>query len=180
MKKTRADSKIESLPPAARAALTGWLFDDNLSYQVCDQRLQQQFSCSVGHTALSQFYQRQAAQRMIDRIASGRALAEGIATDLKAAAPLLEESTLQLIAQKSFDLAISQQTDIDGLATLTQLLLKARKQATDEKALALDREKFELLKKKAEMADATEQVITDAELTTEQREQRIKEIYGRS
>ena len=46
--------------------------------------------------------------------------------------------------------------------------------------IKLDKRKVALLEQKAAQADATEKVLTDAELTAEQRAQRIKEIYGRT
>jgi hypothetical protein len=59
-----------------------------------------------------------------------------------------------------------------GLATV--------KQDLSAQAVQLDREKLELLKKKAAQAEQTERVVRDAELTPEERAQRIKEIYGRA
>ena len=54
--------------------------------------------------------------------------------------------------------------------------------ATDLKAeqVQLDREKLELLKRRADMADATEKVMEDSQLTPEERTRRIAEIYGRA
>ena len=42
----------------------------------------------------------------------------------------------------------------------------------------LDREKLELLKRKAAQAESTEKVLTERELTPAERERAIKEIYG--
>jgi hypothetical protein len=44
----------------------------------------------------------------------------------------------------------------------------------------LDKRKVAILEKKAAQADETEKALKDSELTPEQREQRIKEIYGRA
>ena len=55
--------------------------------------------------------------------------------------------------------------------------VKEQGKAEDRK---LEREKFALLLKKAERADATEKVLTDDDLSPAEREQRIKEIYGRA
>ncbi|MDE2104761.1 MAG: hypothetical protein KGL39_46420 [Patescibacteria group bacterium] len=48
------------------------------------------------------------------------------------------------------------------------------------KKVSLDERKLVLLEKKAAQADATDKVLTDAELSPAEREQRIKEIYGRA
>lgn len=50
----------------------------------------------------------------------------------------------------------------------------------EKQKLAQSERKLVLLEKKAAQADATDKVLTDAELTPEQRAQRIKEIYGRA
>jgi hypothetical protein len=59
-----------------------------------------------------------------------------------------------------------------GLATV--------KQDLNTKKISVDERKMALLEKKAAQAEATDKVLSDAELSPEQREQRIKEIYGRS
>jgi hypothetical protein len=45
--------------------------------------------------------------------------------------------------------------------------------------VAQDERKLKLLEKKAAQSDATEKVLSDADLTPAERTQRIKEIYGR-
>jgi hypothetical protein len=52
--------------------------------------------------------------------------------------------------------------------------------AQKERELKVAEDKLELLKAKAAQAEATKEVLGDAQLTAEQREQRIKEIYGRA
>lgn len=58
--------------------------------------------------------------------------------------------------------------------------LKAVRAGQAEKQISLDRDKFELMRLKADKADATEQVLSNAAMTPEQRAQRIREIYGRA
>ena len=52
--------------------------------------------------------------------------------------------------------------------------------ALKKKELALDQRRVELLEKKAKLADETEATVRDADLTDEERAQKIKEIYGRA
>ena len=48
------------------------------------------------------------------------------------------------------------------------------------KVVTMDREKLELLKRKAEQAENTDKVLSKADMTPEQRELAIREIYGRA
>ncbi len=59
-----------------------------------------------------------------------------------------------------------------------KLGLAVVKQELGFQALLLDREKVELLKRKAAQADSTERVLGERTMTIEEREQAIKEIYG--
>lgn len=61
-----------------------------------------------------------------------------------------------------------------------KLGLQTVREDLNAQKVSIDREKLELMKRKAEQAEATEKVLTDAELTAAEREQRIKEIYGRA
>ena len=61
-----------------------------------------------------------------------------------------------------------------------ELSRKERELAVKQEALAQAERKLVLLEAKAAQANATEQTLDDASLTPEQREQRIKEIYGRA
>jgi len=75
-----------------------------------------------------------------------------------------------LVSQKAFELAVAQSGDVKSLATLVQLLLKARQQELDER-------KVKLLEQKAAQADATRDVV-ESKLTPEQQQARIREIFG--
>ena len=59
-----------------------------------------------------------------------------------------------------------------------KLGLDVVKQELSIQSGVLDREKLELLKRKAAQAESTEKVLTERELTPAERERAIKEIYG--
>lgn len=83
----------------------------------------------------------------------------------------------------------TEQIEAVGQAVFTAVAVKAqdanlfaglRKLSQRDRELNLDREKFELLKRKAEQAEATEAAVQDQTLSPEERARRIAEIYGRA
>lgn len=61
-----------------------------------------------------------------------------------------------------------------------KLGLKVSREISNTKRDSLEARRIALLEQKAAQSDATDKVLSDADLTPEQREQRIKEIYGRA
>jgi len=84
-----------------------------------------------------------------------------------------DRATLDALQQKAYELAESPTSSARDVKSILSLLLKAKDQSLEERRLVL-------LERQAAQAVQTEKVLTDAELTAEQREQRIKEIYGRA
>lgn len=82
-----------------------------------------------------------------------------------------DDADMQQIAKALVALKRSQSDDVMAKAH------KLRAEAA-EKKLALDREKFELIKARADQADRAEGVATDVTLSTSEKERRIKEIFG--
>lgn len=83
----------------------------------------------------------------------------------------------------------TEQIEAVGQAVFTAVAVKVqdanlfaglRKLSQRDRELNLDREKFELLKRKAEQAEATEAAVQDTTLSAEERARRIAEIYGRA
>lgn len=77
-------------------------------------------------------------------------------------------------------------TDAQTRPELLEMVSSSFKSVMAAEKLNLKREelsqgerKLTILEKKSKQADATEKVLTDKELSTEERAQRIKEIYGR-
>jgi hypothetical protein len=69
---------------------------------------------------------------------------------------------------------------LDQVNALMKPVLDFAKLNLKREELDLSKEKFEHLKAMADKGERTDKVLSDAELTPEQRAQRIKEIYGRA
>ena len=98
---------------------------------------------------------------------------ETLQEDFKQRNPQATAAELSAIGQSFFAALALNQQDAEAWVQVQNLNLKTEQ-------ISLDREKLEFLKAKAAQAEQTDKVLSDAELTPEQRAQRIKEIYGRS
>lgn len=143
--------------------------------------------CKVSLARLSQFLsaQRSASLQagLLQQISTGAAAVKEVEREL-ARNPAPEIATL-ISLYRVLILKLSTMGNADPslleLATgMTKTALDFEKLQLKRGELELTREKFELLKAQAERAESTERVLADAELTPAQREQRIKEIYGRA
>jgi len=80
------------------------------------------------------------------------------------------ETTLELIEQMAFDMAMDKQADVKGLIGLMSLFLKARDQQ-------LDKAKFEAMRAKAEQADKAKEVSAST-MTVQEKAARMREIFA--
>ena len=152
-RKPRADSSIENLPPEQRAAIDQWLFIENLGYAKAREQMAAQFGCTLSVGALYGYYQRSQQKRLLLRIEAARETADAIRADLEKSAPLTSASAIQLISQKTFELAAAHACDAKELYLLTRLMLDARGQDLKQQALSLEREKFQFDAAKAALKE---------------------------
>lgn len=82
-----------------------------------------------------------------------------------------DEATLNQLRALTMDMALTPGADLKSIRVLYTLVLKARQ-------LELDDRRIKLLEKKAAQAEKAEQVAKDAAATAEEKELRIKEIFG--
>lgn len=147
--------------------------------------------CKASPSSVSVYLERLRSERrqaaLLAQIASGAQQVKDVekqfskheAPNVDVLIKLLRVQIMQL-ATKSLD----NPDFLDITNTLTRTVMEfisgQTKAELEKQKLAHSERKIRLLEKKAEQADATERVLTDAELTAAEREQRIKEIYGRA
>ena len=119
--------------------------------------------------ALSGFYQRLQQERLLERISQAKDLARSIKGEL-AASNTATLPTIELIAQRAFELAVQESPDVRDLSQLTQLLLKARQMDLDER-------RIKLLEQKAAQADQAGEVVK-SDLSAEEKVVKFREIFG--
>lgn len=144
-----------------------WLFDQNASWKLIVARLKER-GIVTSDGALSSLRSRHSTALRLDyaRIRAERELA-----DLPENAPELTRKALQ---KKFFEAAFTQVTT-DELVQLDKAALAREKFALERERLALDREKFELAKAREAK---TREVLGDRKLSAEEKNNRLKEVFG--
>jgi hypothetical protein len=180
MRKPRPDAFDTRLTPAQRLELDQWLFDEQLTYAAAAARLLERFSQRVSGAALSQYYQRRAQERLLDRIAARARNAQAAQEKFKATSDPEQTyaAITQLIGQLAFEHAGTDKPDIDTLRDLATLALHARRLTLAERSLALGKDKFALLKRKADLAEAAKTATADTALTPAQLQAKLRSIFG--
>jgi hypothetical protein len=168
MTKPKANSILDALPPNQRETLVRWLFEENLGYAAAAQRLWQDFSVRCSPTAVANFYQRQAGQQMLDRIAASRSNANLVVEKLMQNPADTMAAMLGMIGQIAFDKAFQSGKDLDveTIAEFAKLALLGRKQEMDAASLQLQRDKFQFDAAKAALAQlpALRKIASDKSL----------------
>jgi len=141
-RKARSDSKLHGLPPEQSEQLQDWLLA-GMSYRVVLKLLAKEYGVKTSLSSLSTYYHDVVPFAVIEKRRRAVAMANSIAVDAKAAPGQIEDATIELLAQKAFELAIAPNVDPKAVKQLFSLVLKARDQANDEKALDLKLRQYE-------------------------------------
>ncbi|HEY0966942.1 MAG TPA: hypothetical protein VGD88_06105 [Opitutaceae bacterium] len=174
-KKPRSDSKLDSLLPEQREQLIAWLVDENLPYDQAVVRLRKEFGVETSIAALSRFY---STRCFTLRSSQAKEFAEHVVAEALKGEDKLDEATLALIKQKAFEHAYARNGNVNELATLAKIIGDTRKLQLKERDQDLAERRIQILEKKAAQADAAEGVTRDEQLTPEQRQAKLKEIFG--
>jgi hypothetical protein len=166
-KKPRSDSPLKTLPEARQTAIAEFARDHSLketrAWLAAD-------GFKTSEAALSLWL---SSRRLSAQLAQNESVIEQILADLKSQNPALSEVELQKAGQMFFTALAIEQGDSLSWKRAQEVRLK-------HEAQLLAGRKIKLLETKAAQAEQTDRVLTNAELTPEQRAQRIKEIYGRA
>lgn len=186
MKKTRADAVIDRLPRNQREALDRWLFEENLSYDQALERLHLDFGVRVGRSALSAYWQRCKQRELLATIASSSMGADEVSKTFAANTSKFYEPMMKLIERLAFEKMLNgEKVDVSSVVDLTNLLqqhfgglLKLRAEERKERELALKKEKLELELRKYEAQFEKAKGTLDSKLTPEEKQQRLRQIFG--
>jgi hypothetical protein len=179
MKKKRADSVLDKLPPNQRATLEGWLFNDNLSYTDAAKKLWEDFNVRVSPSSLSSFWQECSQRRLLDRIASsGVKVNEAVGQFRKSQAQTLEAME-GMVGTIAFEKSMKDGDEFDPktIANFTSLMIEIKKLAIKEAELSLDQRRVILLEKKAKQADDAAEIV-ESKLSPEEKQKKLKSIFG--
>jgi|ERR1051326_3337257 hypothetical protein len=185
-RKTRADSFWDNQPAARLAELETWLFEQNVSYEEAVKRYAG-FGGETGSVAsLARWRSRRAQERMLERITSSARQANAVVEKFQENPANTYSALLQMVGQAAFDAQLHGQTldlsTLKDLAELTGLGLKAAHDqavlAMKEKDLALKERRVKLLEEKARQADQAKDTVSDKKLSPEEKDQRLRQIFG--
>ena len=174
--------------------LTQWLKGkenggDGLTLKDTAARLLEQYGVTVAPSGISRWWARRqklsalraAEEALFDSIRSGSRIMEQLQHESNQAPPSLAPLLKMLeglIASISVKGTIPEKCDL--VPELVRTAIQGHKAMIDADAAKLDREKFELMKAKAKLADDAEKVARDDTLTPEERQQKIRAIFGMS
>lgn len=171
--------------------LDGWLCSqaeggEGITLRAAVERLAE-LKCAVSISGVSKWWTNRQAQlneaAFLERLRTGAETTRRVRAALVKDPPPALQELIAIHRKLVFDLATDRTADpklLELANSLTKSVLEFAKLEERSRQTTLGERRVQLLEKKAEQADATEGVIDDVNLSPDEREQRIKEIYGRA
>jgi len=151
--------------------LCEWLLTPALAYRVIKQMVAEEFQLEVSMSWLSLFYKQHCVAELVRRRAQAVLVTNQIGEEMERTPGNWDQPTLDAIKQKSFEMAISPGSKPADIKQLFSMVLKSRDQDMNERKLRM----LEAAERKANEAEAT---TKDSSLSPEEKQQRMKEIFG--
>lgn len=170
-KKTRADSRLGNLPQERQDQIAGYARTHTIE-QTVEWLGENGTPTSTG--AVSTWL---SAWRLSRQLAANASTVDLLLSKYRENNPNATAEEIRVIGQSFFSALALQQQDPKVWAMTQSLDLKREHLTLQREHLTLDREKFEELKRKADQADAARST-TESALTPEQKEARMREIFG--
>lgn len=171
-RKPRSDSKLDSLSEEQHAQLAEWLTVENVSYAEAKKRCAEQFGITTSLAALQSFYSRFAAPW---KFARSREQADTIAELMEGK---FDAASIQRARQLAFESMVGPRPDLDAAKALMKIVGDSAKLALAQEKVSLEARKVKLLELKAAQADSARAIAGDQALTAEEKELRIRQVFG--
>ncbi len=156
MKKPRPEAILLNLPEEQEEALASWLLA-GLPYHLAKARLATDFGVEVKSlSSFTRFYNERCAPRMQARLQLAMKTAQKLFNDAKKNPEVVNAATAVLLRTRAFEILQNPGADPKHVSNLVKLLLDSKKQEIARKQLALDQEKFDLIRRKADRLDELE------------------------
>ncbi len=134
MRKPRADSVLDSLPPERREQLVRWLVDENLKYPEAVVRVWEKFGVKTSVSALQKFYARKCFTLRADQ---AKEFADLVVSQAEADPAKFDEATLALVKQRAFERVYARDGNINELSMLAGILGDSAKLELKRQEIAL-------------------------------------------
>lgn len=184
MRKVRSDSRLGKLPEHQREVLKRWFFEENLSHEEVSKRCWLDFSVRVSPTAVREYRQHLEVERRelrwqerLASIAAGSQQANAINAEFNRHQGAFSSATVKLLTQESFEALVQGGWDPENLVKFTKLAIESELKA---KKLELDERRIALLEERAKQAEEAKQALGNEELSEEEKQQRLRQIFGMS
>jgi vacuolar-type H+-ATPase catalytic subunit A/Vma1 len=176
-------SKQSKLDPHS-AELERW-FDDKWTLDQAREELLKRYSLSVSPSLLSDWWEKRQQQRMqdrvLDRISSGAQAVKAVEKQFAKDAPPEVETLIKLHRVLIMQLSLQATANPDLLKTATDCMkpvmayLKVQEQRADR---SLEERRLAILEQKAKQAEEAEEITSDKKLSPEEKQQRLRAIFG--
>jgi hypothetical protein len=182
MSKPRSDSVLDGLPKNQKDALDRWMREENLSYKDAVSRLWKDFNVTTSRSALQRWWEQRENDRSrteaLERISQAAHNAKVLQKRFDENPSPLSAVSMNLVCQKAFEELMKGKIDVDAVESLLRLALSAQDQELKARKVEQDERKLKLMEAKAKQADEAEKTLGDSKLTTEEREKRMRQIFG--
>jgi hypothetical protein len=170
MRKPRSDSKLLNLTEEQKDEILD-LMETGQSYKDLSGAIEKEFGVRSSPAALSYFYSQEKAKRVVKQRLQSLSVAHEISEEAKKRPSLFDAAMIERISQLAFELSIAPKADPDVVKQFFYMVLKARDQEIQSRKLTL-------LEEKANQADQAKKTLGDGKLTPEQKQTRLKQIFG--
>ena len=170
-KKPRSDSKLSSLPAAAREDLERWLVHENVDYATAKRLLQEQHGVDTSTGALSHYYRKQLVTL---RIAEAKRACDELAPVTADGEDAFVARAMFGIRQRFFEAVVSGEMAVDEVKALASVIAANDAARLKAKELELAERRVVAMERKAEAFDRMKG-IAESQLTEEEKRQRIAE-----
>ena len=160
-----------------------WFGQEKLSLAVVQKRLADEWDCKVSTSTLSEWWaremDRERESELFARIATGSRVAGEVA-DLAKDAPPDQQTVLKLVETLIVQLSLhgDVSSQVKMIAPLIKRLQDGHRLVLAERMVQVNEGKLEILRKRAETADAAEGVARNTTMTEAEKQAKYREIFG--
>lgn len=164
--------------------LEQWLILEGVTYANAVRRISDKYGDAVSikqlHTWLRRYNERQLREKILRNVTAGAEATRQIKAQAERHGVPDLDSLISWVRVLIANLATRPDSDVDveELTSLIKPALEWAKLQHKESELALDRERLDLLKRKAEQAEKAEGIVRDETLTPEEKMRRFRETFG--
>jgi len=173
-KKSRPEAKLLHLTEEQTALLSDWLRSRMSEHQVV-ALVEKEFGIKTSQAAVSRFYSSVVSDSVLAQRMRAVKLSNELVENIKAQPGQWDDLLLNQIGQRAFEINLDPEAKAGDLSKLMNLVLRGRQQEISKQGLELKERQIAVLEKQASQAKAT---LSDSTLTPEERQRRVKEIFG--